>query len=463
MIIQKIKATFLHRPNLQAIFIITLGTLLSRLLGALRTLVVGKLPTIEADIYNLAFILPDNIISIFVIGSITVAILPNIIKLHSENNLKSYEQQNIYVSWCTLFLSSFIAFLSIILITFTPQVLGFLNPQVFNKLVSSGKAEELVSLTRILLCTPLIFAVKTVFGAFLNSIKSFVIYSFDGVISNFGVLFGLIVLYSYFGLNGAGYGVVLGFLLSTLLFIYDCWKHGFKFNLGSFDGLNVYLLETWQNFWPRLFIISNFRVTQTLMTLTAASIDGEISALVIALNLESVFVGLLIGVGTVFLPDITKLYIDKQDKLFWQHLWKYLRASAIFSTIGGILTMLSLPIFFMIINQYKIFGADSFFAQETNQQRVLLFTFITILSIIFQSTGDILNRLFAAVKNVKTPLISSITGNLTAIIIAFLGVNLFKLNPGIAVAISFSINNAVYTSIMGIKVWHDWKKSKLVA
>lgn len=455
----KIKQKLFSESNVRFAAIITIATLASRVFGAIRTIFVTKLDSVSAELYNFAFTIPDNIISIFIVGSITVAILPNIVSI-----LKTLDKKTVnnYISWFILIFNSLLLLVSIVCIVFADKMLLVLNPNVYNSLLIRGRVSELVDLTRILLFSPVIFSFKTILGSFLNTVKSFFVYSLDGVITNVGIIFGLTILYKFFGLRGAGMGVLTGHLIVLILFVFNVYKYGFYFYLGEFGEVKAYLTSTLTNYLPRLFIISSVRVSQTLVSILAVSVlDGDISIFNLASDIGGVFIGLLTGVGVVFLPDLTKFHLDTNEgKKFWEHLFKYLKFTALIGLIGGVLTGFLLPILLHFLNYFKLISPDSFIFSYNSQQKLLLFTFVCLVSIVFQSTGDILNRYFAAIKNTKTPFIASVLGNISAIIISFLFTK--NLGAGLAVSIGFSVNNFVLTGILGFVTYTNWKKSKSV-
>ena len=86
---QKLKTS----KDLQAILLLVFWTFGSRILGFVRSFLVLRMPTIDSEIFNSSFVLSEAITSFFILGSITVAILPQMIKL--QENEKENLQNNV--------------------------------------------------------------------------------------------------------------------------------------------------------------------------------------------------------------------------------------------------------------------------------------------------------------------------------------------------------------------------------
>ena len=346
-IITKIKTKFNNNANLQSILILIFWAFASRGLGVVRESLVGRLIPIEADIYNAAATLNETIVTVFILGSVGVAMLPQILRLTNDED--NSDNVNSYISWCLMILSTFIVLICVIGISFNDQILRLINLDFYNQVERAGKLQDYLNLNAIFLIAPVLFAIKTVLGVFLNARKSFKFYSLEGFLGNLGIIVGLSILYHFYGLPGAGFGLSLGFLVVILFFRYDAWRLGLRFNLKPFPALNGYLLQSLLLFLPRLLLISNARVAETLITTTART-AGDITTFRMAMNIQGVFYGLIVAVGTVFLPDLTAILIKNgKSQEFWGHLGKYLQISLYVSFAGVVMTILGAPLILGLI------------------------------------------------------------------------------------------------------------------
>jgi len=424
----------------------------SRGLGAIRILLVGRLSPEDADIFNAAFVLPDNIIAVFILGSIGLAFLPHIIELHERESGSgkasdlAKEKEAQYITYTSLILSSFIGITSIIAFIYADNLLRLMNPSLADNLIQIGKWETYISITRVLLFAPLIFAIKTIFGSFLNARRKFAVYATDGVITNLGSLLGLTVLYSYFGLVGAVSGVVIGFVISALAFAVDAFRHGLRWNFGTFEGLGLYLTKTLQLYLPRLLIIPAIRVAETMVTLTAQSADGEITILKTALDLQGIPLALITVAAVVFLPDITAIYVKSGfGSELKQLLKKYIRWGSLFSIAGFIGVTAGSPVIFWILNYIGFVQPGDFFSFSENIRMIVICTGITSITLVFQTMVEFYNRVYVAIKNAGIPLLSSLVGNGAGIVLTVYLAQ--EMGAALATALGFSVN-AILQSII---------------
>lgn len=434
------------KPNLQSIFLLTFFMVASRALGAVRIILVGGLDVVDAEMFNAAFVIADNLIAILIAGSITLAILPQYIELE-EDKTKKNDEHLAYLSISSALLSILIIIISLACLFFTPALIKYLNPSFVDTIASIGRYDEFIALNRILLLLPILFAIKTFFGIFLNARRRFFVYSLDGVITNLGILIGLIALYRFYGLYGVIWGVVLGFLLSTVSFCIDSFRGGFNFNFKSFPELKQYLITSLQLYLPRLFFIPSIRITETLITATVIGISGEITAVKTALDIQGIPLGLVTVIATVFLPDITSTFVKygKSSELK-KLLNKYLYLTSGLALVAGVLVALASPILFYLLNRLNFVSDTSFFANKSNIDLIIICTVICCLSLVFQSALEILSRLYVAKKLILIPLISSIVGNLTQLISTYL--LLMYYTPAISVVVGFSLNNIIQAVIL---------------
>jgi hypothetical protein len=89
-LLEKIKNQ-LQNQNLQAVLLLVFWSFGSRALGFVRSILVINMNTIDAEIFNSSFVLSEAITTFFILGSITVAVLPQMIKL--ENPIKAHQKE----------------------------------------------------------------------------------------------------------------------------------------------------------------------------------------------------------------------------------------------------------------------------------------------------------------------------------------------------------------------------------
>ncbi len=220
--------TFLSRANNKqtiggAAVLISVAYALSRLMGLYRDRLLashfGVGPTVDA--YTAAFRLPDLLFSLLVSGAFAVAFIP----VFSEYLSKEKRDEAWEVA------SSLFNLLVIATIVGAGIIIAFADP--LTTLVAPGFDPErhqlTVDLTRIMAITPVFFAVSSIFGSVAQTFNRFRIFSFASVFYNLGIIFGIVVLSSHYGIYGVAYGVVLGTILQALVQVFGLAGLGIKY------------------------------------------------------------------------------------------------------------------------------------------------------------------------------------------------------------------------------------------
>ena len=585
--ITKIRQKLKTSKDLQAILLLVFWTFGSRILGFVRSFLVLRMPTIDSEIFNSSFVLSEAITSFFILGSITVAILPQMIKLQEsqkaelnkeftnldgesgdnldkvleeklnmdnfksqknrefdrenfekelksqnietskkvktagiiqviqntekrfilpeissdpleinkfvkipkivetiddsqqkidknklpqknqnldtnfDKNSKKIDKLSIYTNWCLLILGCFILILSLLGIVFIEPILSTFNPSFFAKVQESGKLGQMLLLNQLLLFGPFLFAIKTILGVFLNIKKDYKIYSLEGVLANFGWIVALSVLYPVFGLIGSGFGMFIGFGITILLFGLQARELGLSFKLENFPGLDKLLWQTFALYWPRLLIFSNTRLAEIIVAATSGNpSDPQITSVAMALNFQGIFIGVVLAIGTVFLPNLTEILVQNgKSKQFWKMLFDYLKINFFLSILGTIATIIGVPILLFLLSKLPFISSRSILSDPSAINLIITLTIVSSFSLVFQSIGEVLNRYFIAVQRRWEPVIISIGGNFLAIQIALFFSKTW--GSGRAAIGGFVLNTALFCFLSLYFVFQDWQSSKI--
>ncbi len=446
---------FLNTENKKSVFVLVFWALASKGLGLFREALIGRLPTIQANMFGLASTLNENIVTILILGTIATASLPQIIELDNQktNQGNNQKQVNQYLTWTGLILSICIAFLCLTGIIWSKEFLFFLNSDSYNSIRDAGLESDYIKLNQIFLVAPIIFAIKTILGIFLNARKSFKIYSLDGVLSNIGLIIGLTVLYSYFGIVGAGFGLGLGFCFALIGFVIDSYKLGLRFDLSGFKVIQPYLWKTLWLFLPRVLVINSARTAETLMA-TISKADDSVAIFRLSMNIQGIFYGIILMVSTVFLPDLTNLlYKENAKSEFWQKLNKYLAVSLKFSFLAVILTIIATPVLVYLIQFLSFSKAGSLLASNQTIYFTIGLVALGSFAIIFQSVSEILGKYFIAIQDNKFSIVSTVIANILSIILTVILMGV--INRLVAVMIGFIVNNAIVAGLFYGRVRKD--------
>lgn len=194
-----------------AAVIISTSYLASRLLGLLRDRLLvahfGIGPMTDA--YTAAFRLPDLLFTLLVSGAFTVAFIP----VFAARREKGEEAAAWELS------SNLLTLLA--LGTLAIGIVAFIFASPIIKVITPGFDPQrhaiTVQLTRIMLVTPVLFAISSVLGSVAQAFQRFVVFALASVFYNVGIIFGILVLSPTHSIYGVAYGVVIGAVLQALL------------------------------------------------------------------------------------------------------------------------------------------------------------------------------------------------------------------------------------------------------
>lgn len=277
----------LTRTNAQqtvgsAAIVISMAYLLSRLLGLFRDRLLiaafGKGPILDS--YNAAFRLPELLFTLLVSGAFAVAFIP----VFTEYLQKDKRDE----AWRIA--SSLMTVLVIATVVGGAVMAVFAGP--LTTLITPGFDPErhkmTVELTRIMLLTPIFFAISSVLGGIQQSFNRFTIFALSGVMYNLGIIAGILLLAKNFGIYGVAYGVVIGVVLQAILQWAGLYGLGFKFKPEL--GLNLKgTRQTLKLMAPRSIDQGIDQINYLFETVIASTLaQGSIVAFTLANNLKNV-------------------------------------------------------------------------------------------------------------------------------------------------------------------------------
>lgn len=275
--------SFLNRGSSvpTAAIIISGSYLLSRLLGLLRDRLLvsnfGIGP--ETDAYTAAFRVPELLFTLLVSGAFAVAFIPVFTQDYEKNKQKAWELASTLLNLLTA-------------VTLIIGVITFIFADPITRLVAPGFDEArhvlTVDLTRIMLITPFLFAVSSLWGSIAQSFHRFTIFALASVFYNLGIIFGIIFLAPDHSIYGVAYGVVIGAALQAVLQVFGLWglgyRHKLSFNFWSKDVRKVVMLMI-----PRSIDQGIDQLSYMIETIIGSRLaTGSLTSLYYANNLKNV-------------------------------------------------------------------------------------------------------------------------------------------------------------------------------
>ena len=194
----------------QAAFLLGLFAFLSQVLAFLRDRLLAHIfgASLELDIYYAAFRIPDLIfVTVASIVSLSV-LIPFIVEKEALGHKALRD-----------FVNSIFSFFSILIIA-AAGLAYFLIPTlsgILFKGFSGAALVEAITISRILLLSPIILGFSNLFGSLTQAYNRFTIYALSPILYNAGIIVGIILLAERLGITGVAIGVVLGASLHVLV------------------------------------------------------------------------------------------------------------------------------------------------------------------------------------------------------------------------------------------------------
>ncbi|MGH7774529.1 MAG: murein biosynthesis integral membrane protein MurJ [Candidatus Binatia bacterium] len=371
-------------------------TLLSRITGLLRDMVMGYLfgAQTAADAFVVAFRIPNLLRRLTAEGALTAGFIPVFTDcLINQGKEEAARVTRIIFTFVAIFLAG---------LTFLGIFFAFPLTSLFAPGFSADprKFDLTVFLTRLMF--PYIFFVSLVALAMgvLNSLRHFMAPSLSPVLLNISIIVSAFLFYPFFDepVVSLGYGVLLGGIAQLILQIPYLNRYGFPF-AADFQFRHPALQRLLVLMGPAIFGAAVYQINVLVSTMLATMLPGgSVTYLYYADRMLEFPVGVFaIALGTAALPSFASLVAKKEFAELRAGLSYALRLVNFISlpaTLG--LIVLSVPLF-SIFFQRGAFDADT--------------TLKCAQALIYFSLGlwgicgtKLMLSIFYAMKDTKTPL-----------------------------------------------------------
>jgi putative peptidoglycan lipid II flippase len=282
-----------------ALLLVTITILFSNLLGLLRDRIIAiHFGTSSAtDVYNASFLIPDTLFNLFIAGALAAAFVPVFTEYLTQDKEEAYKIANTLINSAMLV----IGVLSIIALIFMHQIIGVSFPTA-NQQVQA----QIVSMTRLMLSSALVFTISNTIGNILMCYKHFFAYSISPLLYNLGIILGVIFLQDKIGIYSAAVGVIGGGVLHCLIRLIDMRAINYKYKL-QMDLRHPGFKKIVKLMIPRAIGIIATQINIYLFTIIGIQLtEGGVAAFNFARNIQSVAVTLFgMAFGTAVFPYLT--------------------------------------------------------------------------------------------------------------------------------------------------------------
>lgn len=425
---------FRSQKSGHAAFLLMLASVLSYAAGLLRDRTLSHTfgATRFTDAYNASFLIPDFLFNLFIAGALSVAFVP----VFSSYLKVDQKEADKIASTIITFGAALLGALGIIFFFLTP----YLVPSLFSH-ISAENHTMIISMTRILLLSPILFAISNALGSILITHKNFLAYALSGFLYNIGIIICIVLFHNQLGIYSAALGAILGAFFHLAIRFLNILTIKFQFkpvlSLRHKGFRKIIKLMI-----PKTVSLVTWQIALWVYTLVAYSLEeGSVAAFNYARNLQSFPVSLFgIAFATAIFPFLSDHANNNDTKNFsydFQMSLEKILFFAIPATVGMLL--LNKEIIEIILK------GGAFDSNAVSLTAAVLFFFI--LSIPVESVIHLFARGFYAHKNTLTPMIFALIS--TGINIGFCIFAASKIGV-IALSIAFTIGMSIQLILLAI-------------
>jgi putative peptidoglycan lipid II flippase len=439
-----------------AAFVLAATGLISNILGLYRErMIAGAFGASRmTDAFYASFRLPDMIFNLLILGALSSAFIPVFVeKLSLE---KKNEAQEVANSFLNFIIMTAIVFGAIIFVA-APKLVPFLFPGFFSipTTESFNLYELTVNLTRIMILSPIFFAISGVFGGILNSYKRFVAYSIAPLIYNLSIILSVVYLRGYFEtpIYAVTVGVIVGAILHALIQLPSVLSTGYRWKPNiNFKGGEVARIVKLMV--PRTLSIGANQIILLVDTFIASYFVGGITVLNYANNIQTVPIVIFgISIATAIFPVLSESFSKDDMPEFMKNFSWSARRILFFmipSTVGLIVLRAQIV--------RLIYGIGNFSWDNTywTTKALLFFCF----GLVAQALIPLLVRAFYSIQDTKTPLYISLVSMAVNVALSLTLPFIPSLQLGVAgIALAFAI--ACNLNALLLFIWLNGKVGAL--
>jgi putative peptidoglycan lipid II flippase len=341
--------------------IVGFGFLGSRLLGVLRTVAIadafGSSPDLDA--YFVAFRVPDLIFQVLAGATLGSAFIPVFARLYRQDGEdRAWRLASNVLNLVT----AATAVLCLLALIFAPLLVPALAPGLGDDI---GRHDELtakaVKLTRLMLLSPLLFAVSGMVMGILNARQRFFLSALAPMVYNLAIIFGAMVLADPWGVEGLAAGVIAGAGLHLLVQLPGLFRERMRYSF-SFDWRDAAAREVGRLMAPRVVGLAAGQVNFLVTTFFASQVGAAaISNLTYAWLIAGLPVGLFgIALATAAFPRMADQVAGGDYAAMTETVSRVLRVVMFLTVPAAVgLALLRVPVTTLLLERGEFSAADT--------------------------------------------------------------------------------------------------------
>ena len=404
----------------QAAYLLGAFALLSQILGLVRDRMLAHVfgAGQVLDVYYAAFRIPDLIfigVSSFV--SLTV-LIPFLAERIGSERETTHEAKVFIESVTTVFLV-FIIIVSGLAFFAMPYLATLVTPGF-----DANQTTLLVTLSRILLLSPILLGLSNIFGSITQTFHKFMVYAGAPVLYNAGIVFGILVLLPRHGLVGVAFGVVLGALLHLGIQLPVVWRHRLVPKITIRPDIAIVKKVVALSL-PRTIALSATQIVSiTLVGMASLIAHGSVAIMSLGFNLQSVPLSIIgVSYSVAAFPTLARLFSNGQSEQFAKQIM----------TAARHIILWSLPaiVLFVVLRAQivrVVLGSGGFDWTDTRLTAAVLALYS--ISVVAQSLQLLFVRGYYAAGKTRTPLFINLASSAVIVVLAYVLLPLFSATEG---------------------------------
>lgn len=411
--------------------IVAFGFIGSRLLGIVRTIAIasafGASPDVDA--YNIAFRIPDLIFQVLAGATLGSAFIPVFARLYRRDGEDAAWR---LASHVINLVTAATAALCVVAFIFAPLIVPLLAPGLGKDI---GRHDELtgkaVTLTRIMLLSPLLFAMSGMVTGILNGRQRFLLPALAPMLYNLAIILGALVLADRWGVKGLAFGVVTGAALHLLVQVPGLFRERMKYQLG-FGRHDPAVREVARLMGPRVIGLAaaqfNFVVTGFFASRVGASAISQLTYAWLLATLPLALFGM--ALSTAVFPRLADHVADEDMESLRATISRVLRVIMFLTIPAAVgLAILREPATVVLLERGEFTRLDSLITASALGWYCL--------GIVPQAGIEIHSRGFYALGDTRTPVILAVSAVVLNLVVSALLWQRFE-HEGLAFSVSLA-------------------------
>lgn len=410
----------------------------SYLVGLLRDRVFARTfgAGSELDVYNAALLLPELVLNMLVLSGLGAAFVPVLLRAERDDPTRAEAFARTVITSAALLM----IVASAVLFVVAPWTADLVVPGF-----DAAQRDDYVRLLRLMLLSPILFAISSALGELLVARQRFVAYGVAPLLYNLGIVLGALLLAPSLGIEGVAIGTLVGAILHLGIRVVGVMRAGFAYRF-ALDIQARQFLEFIRLSIPRIVAEPVEAATFILFNgFASAMAAGSITAVSFARNFQSVPVSLIgIAFSIAAFPVLSRVAASGDRGRFRRLVRDDVLLIGGLSALAGIALALVSGIAIRVL-----LGGEAFDDEDVAITSTLLVVFA--ISVPLESLTHMLARAVYATRHTILPVIASLVG----LGVIWVTLELLRDSQGlVAVPLAFAAGMAVRVVILlGTLAW----------